>query len=55
VDSLAQALNSLLSDKQKRARFGKISRQLAAERYNWDAVGKSMRKSIEPFLPSRQA
>jgi glycosyltransferase involved in cell wall biosynthesis len=55
VNSLAQALDSLLSDKQKRARFGKISRRLAAERYNWDAVGKSMRKSIEPFLPSRQA
>jgi Glycosyltransferase len=55
VDNLAQALDSLLSDKQKRARFGKISRQLAAKRYNWNAVGKSMRRSIEPFLPSRQA
>jgi len=55
VDNLAQALDSLLSDKQKRAQFGKISRRLAEERYNWNAVGKTMRKSIEPFLPLRQA
>lgn len=53
IESLAQVLDNLLSDPRKRARFGKISWRLAAERYNWDAVGRSMRKTIEQFLPSR--
>ncbi|RPI33264.1 MAG: glycosyltransferase family 1 protein [Chloroflexota bacterium] len=46
VHGLSQALDDLLSDAEKRSRFGEYSYRLATERYNWDAVAKAIRENV---------
>ncbi len=53
ISGLAAALDELLADAKKRARFGKASWWLARERYNWQSVGALMRKTIEESLAGK--
>ena len=50
VEGLAKALEALLGDADMRARFGRASWKMARERYNWPAVGKLLRQSIDECL-----
>jgi glycosyltransferase involved in cell wall biosynthesis len=48
--ALAGALEKLLESEARRAQFGRRSWQLAQERYNWKAVGKTMRKYTDEYF-----
>ena len=50
VDGLARALEKLLASEEKRAQFGRQSWNLAQTRYNWNAVGKTMRKYTDDYF-----
>ncbi|MCT8158628.1 glycosyltransferase family 4 protein [Pseudoruegeria sp. SHC-113] len=53
VDTLAQRLDTLLSDMALRKNFGQAGRRLAEDRYDWPAVAARMRGHIEETLSSR--
>jgi len=44
--SLTSALRLLLENQHLRRRMGQLGRQLAAEKYNWDSVGQSIRRAV---------
>lgn len=46
IHALASALIDLLDNPNKCARFGEAGYRLAQERYNWDQVGKRIRRQI---------
>ena len=50
VDGLAQAMEKLLESEARRAQFGRQSWRLAQERYNWNAVGKALRKYTDDYF-----
>jgi glycosyltransferase involved in cell wall biosynthesis len=47
---LKNALEKLLESEERRAQFGRRSWQLARERYNWDAVGKTLRNYTDEYF-----
>jgi glycosyltransferase involved in cell wall biosynthesis len=47
VDELEAALERLVSDPSRTLRLGRAAAQLAADRYDWQAVTASMRRSID--------
>jgi len=50
VGALTQALQKLLESEERRAQFGRRSWELARERYNWNAVGKTLRKYTDEYF-----
>ena len=54
IDGLAKALDTLLGDADMRARFGRASWKMARERYNWPAVGRLLRRSIDECLQGKK-
>lgn len=50
VGALTQALEKLMESKARRAQFGRQSWQLARDRYNWNAVGKTLRKYTDEYF-----
>ena len=48
--ALAEALEKLLESEERRAQFGRQSWRLAQERYNWNAVGKALRKYTDDYF-----
>lgn len=50
VTALADRLGSLLDDPEKRVRLGAAGRSIAEHRYNWDAVGTAIAKTIKQSL-----
>lgn len=50
IDDLAAALIELLGDPQKCRAFGKVSTNLAEERYTWKRVGMRLRHEIDDVL-----
>ena len=50
TEALKLALGKLLESEERRARFGRQSWQLAQERYNWKAVGKTLRKYTDEYF-----
>ena len=48
--ALAEALEKLLESEERRAQFGRQSWQLAQTRYNWHAVGKTLRKYTDDYF-----
>ena len=49
-EALKLALEKLLKSEERRAQFGRQSWQLAQERYNWKAVGKTLRKYTDEYF-----
>jgi glycosyltransferase involved in cell wall biosynthesis len=49
-DALTRALGKLLQSEERRAQFGQQSWQLAQERYNWKAVGKTLRNYTDEYF-----
>ncbi len=49
-EALKRALEKLLKSEERRAQFGRQSWQLAQERYNWKAVGKTLRKYTDEYF-----
>jgi len=47
---LAQYLIELLDDPAKCQRFGEAGRQIAQDRYSWDAVGERFKAHISSVL-----
>jgi glycosyltransferase involved in cell wall biosynthesis len=50
VDSLAEALRTLLTDTEKRRTMGRRARQLILERYTWDAVAAQLEAVYQRYL-----
>jgi len=50
VEVLTRALEELLASKEKRAQFGHQSWRLAQVRYNWNAVGKTLRHYTDEYF-----
>lgn len=50
VDMLAAKLNELIGDTVMQQTYGRNSRKLAAERYNWRSVGSAIRQQVDADL-----
>ena len=52
---LANCLIDLLDNPAKCKRFGEAGRQLAQDRYSWDAVGERFKANITPFVDQKKS
>ena len=48
--ALEDAVVSLLGDEERRARLGAAARQVALDRYSWDAIGQRLVEIYELVL-----